>query len=147
VGTTLAPSGLMRQGGFFKAGLVDAKMDFVYGGDLQGNVWRIDMSTSPPAADAHGHAEGRRRNPQPISVRPVVTKPQQQPHLLRRDRALPRLHRSVGHSQQSIYGFKDKDADYGTNIRTANLVVQTLTSGSPERSRTTPSTGAPRTAS
>jgi type IV pilus assembly protein PilY1 len=29
-------------------------------------------------------------------------------------------------SQQTIYGFKDKDADYGTNIRTANLVVQTL---------------------
>src|SRR2546430_10164679 len=58
---------------YFKAGLVDAKMDFVYGGDLQGNVWRIDMSTSPPALMHMATLKDGAGNPQPISVRPVVT--------------------------------------------------------------------------
>ncbi len=129
-GTTVTPSGLMRQGGYFKAGLVDAKMDFVYGGDLQGNVWRIDMSTSPPALMHMATLKDGAGNPQPISVRPVVTN-------LNTDRiyyvGTGRYLASTDPSdtsQQSIYGFKDKNADYGTNIRTANLVTQALSTGS-----------------
>src|SRR5882762_1532768 len=129
-GTTLAPSGLMRQGGYFKAGLVDAKMDFVYGGDLQGSVWRIDMSTSPPALMHMATLKDGAGNPQPISVRPVVTNlNNSRIYYVGTGRYLASTDPSDT-SQQSIYGFKDKDADYGTNIRTANLVTQTLTTGS-----------------
>ncbi len=131
VGTTLAPSGLMRQGGYFKAGLVDAKMDFVYGGDLQGNVWRIDMSTSPPALMHMATLKDGAGNPQPITVRPVVTNlNNNRIFYIGTGRYLASTDPSDT-SQQSIYGFKDKGADYGTNIRTgANLVTQTLTAGS-----------------
>ncbi len=130
VGTTVTPSGLMKQGGYFKAGLVDAKMDFVYGGDLQGNVWRIDMSTSPPALMHMATLKDGAGNPQPISVRPVVTVlNNNRVYYVGTGRYLASTDPSDT-SQQSIYGFKDKDADYGTNIRTANLVRQTLTAGS-----------------
>ena len=129
-GTTVTPSGLMRQGGYFKAGLVDAKMDFVYGGDLQGNVWRIDMSTSPPALMHMATLKDGAGNPQPISVRPVVTNlNNNRIYYVGTGRYLASTDPSDT-SQQSIYGFKDKDADYGTNIRSANLVTQTLSTGS-----------------
>jgi type IV pilus assembly protein PilY1 len=128
-GTTITPSGLMRQGGYFKAGLVDAKMDFVYGGDLQGNVWRIDMSTSPPALLHMATLKDGAGNAQPISVRPVVTNLNTNRILyIGTGRYLASTDPSDT-SQQSIYGFKDKGSDYGTNIRTANLVTQTLTAG------------------
>jgi len=131
VGTTVAPSGLMKQGGYFKAGLVDAKMDFVYGGDLQGNVWRIDMSTSPPALMHMATLRDGAGNAQPITVRPVVTNlSSRRIFYIGTGRYLASTDPSDT-SQQSIYGFRDKDADYGTNIRTgANLVTQTLTAGS-----------------
>jgi len=130
VGNTVTPSGLMRQGAYFKAGLVDAKMDFVYGGDLQGNVWRIDMSTSPPALMHMATLKDGAGNPQPISVRPVVTNlDNNRIYYVGTGRYLASTDPS-DISQQSIYGFKDKDADYGTNIRSANLVTQTLTAGS-----------------
>ena len=130
VGNTVTPSGLMRQGAYFKAGLVDAKMDFVYGGDLQGNVWRIDMSTSPPALMHMATLKDAAGNPQPISVRPVVTNlNNNRLYYVGTGRYLAATDPSDT-SQQSIYGFKDKDADYGTNIRSANLVRQTLTAGS-----------------
>src|SRR5882762_6290018 len=129
-GNTITPSGLMRQGGYFKAGLVDAKMDFVYGGDMQGNVWRIDMSTSPPALMHMATLKDGAGNPQPITVRPVVTNlNNNRIYYVGTGRYLASTDPSDT-SQQSIYGFKDKNADYGTNIRSANLVTQTLTAGS-----------------
>jgi len=95
-----SPVGPDEASGYFKAGLVDAKMDFVYGGDLQGNVWRIDMSTSPPALMHMATLKDGAGNPQPISVRPVVTI-QTLTDLLCRDRAYL-AYRSVGHLEQSI---------------------------------------------
>jgi len=136
-GNTITPSGLMRQGGYFKAGLVDAKMDFVYGGDLQGNVWRIDMSTSPPALMHMVTLKDGAGNPQPITVRPVVTNfKSSRIYYVGTGRYLASTDPSDT-SQQSIYGLKDKDADYGTNIRAANLVVWTLSAGSSRTISTT----------
>jgi len=130
VGTTVTPSGLMRHAAYFKAGLVDGTMSFVYGGDLQGNVWRMDMSTSPPALLHVATLKDGAGNTQPISVRPVVTNlNNNRIYYVGTGRYLASTDPSDT-SQQSIYGFKDKDADYGTNIRTANLVTQTLTAGS-----------------
>jgi type IV pilus assembly protein PilY1 len=139
VGNTVTPSGLMKHAGFFKAGLVDGKMDFVYGGDLQGNVWRLDLQlvTSPtagaPVAPTVMHMATLKDglgNTQPITVRPVVTNLKTfRIYYVGTGRYLASTDPSDT-SKQSIYGFKDKDADYGANIRTANLVTQTLGVGS-----------------
>jgi type IV pilus assembly protein PilY1 len=129
-GTTLAPSGLMRHAGFFKAGLVDGTISFMYGGDLQGNVWRMDMSTSPPGLLHIATLKDAAGNPQPITVRPVATNLSTfRVYYVGTGRYLASTD-PADTSQQSIYGFKDKDADYGTNIRSANLVTQTLSTGS-----------------
>jgi type IV pilus assembly protein PilY1 len=69
-------------------------------------------------------------NTQPITVRPVATNYQTfQIYYVGTGRYLAATDPSDT-SQQSIYGFKDKGTDYGTNIRAANLVVQTLSTGS-----------------
>ena len=133
-GSTVTPSGLMRHAGFFKAGLVDGKMDFVYGGDLQGDVWRMDLrastATVAPVLMHMATLKDGAGNRQPITVRPVATNLNTfRIYYVGTGRYLASTDPSDT-SQQSIYGFKDKDADYGTNIRSANLVTQTLTAGS-----------------
>jgi type IV pilus assembly protein PilY1 len=116
----------MKHAGFYKAGLVDATISFVYGGDLQGNVWRMDMSTNPPTLMHMATLRDTGGNVQPITVRPVATNLNNfRIYYVGTGRYISSTDPSDT-SQQTIYGFKDKDADYGTNIRTANLVVQTL---------------------
>jgi type IV pilus assembly protein PilY1 len=126
IGSTGNPSNLMKHAGFYKAGLVDATISFVYGGDLQGNVWRMDMSTNPPTLTHMATLRDAGGNAQPITVRPVATNLNTyRIFYVGTGRYISPTDPSDT-SQQTIYGFKDKDADYGTNIRTANLVVQTL---------------------
>jgi type IV pilus assembly protein PilY1 len=113
--------------------LVDGKMDFVYGGDLQGDVWRMDIraatATVPPVLMHMATLKDGAGNRQPITVRPVATNLNTfRIYYVGTGRYLASTDPSDT-SQQSIYGFKDKDADYGTNIRSANLVTQTLSTG------------------
>ena len=44
LGSTTDPSGLMKIGAYYPAGLQDPLFDRVYGGDQKGNVWRMDVS-------------------------------------------------------------------------------------------------------
>jgi type IV pilus assembly protein PilY1 len=47
VGDTTTPSGLMKIGGYYPKGLFDPSFTHVFGGDQQGNVWRVDVSKFP----------------------------------------------------------------------------------------------------
>src|SRR6267154_1119455 len=47
VGDTTTPSGLMKIGAYYPTGLDDPNFTHVFGGDQQGNVWRVDVSTFP----------------------------------------------------------------------------------------------------
>lgn len=74
-GTSSTPSGLARVSAFLKNPGGDDTVDFVYGGDLQGNVWRFDLSGATSAswsvsllatvADSSGA-------PQPITAPPEL---------------------------------------------------------------------------
>jgi type IV pilus assembly protein PilY1 len=133
-GTTGTPLGLMKQAGFYPKGLVDGTFITIYGGDLQGNVWRMDMTAATasvaPTIIHMATLKDASGNTQPITVRPVATNYQTfQIYYVGTGRYLAATDPSDT-SQQSIYGFKDKGTDYGTNIRAANLVVQTLSTGS-----------------
>jgi type IV pilus assembly protein PilY1 len=46
VGSATDPSGLMKIGAYYPAGLQDPLFQRVYGGDQKGNVWRVDMSAT-----------------------------------------------------------------------------------------------------
>ena len=130
VGTTTLPSGLFKHAGFYKNGLTDATISFMYGGDQQGNVWRIDMSASPLTANHMVTLKDGTGKVQPITIRPVATNIN--------NGATRIFYVGTGRyiatadatdtSQQSIYGIKDQDTDYGTNVRSIGLVQQVLSS-------------------
>lgn len=46
-GDTTTPSGLMKIGAYYPDGLNDPTFTHVYGGDQQGNVWRLNLSKQP----------------------------------------------------------------------------------------------------
>lgn len=48
VGDTTTPSGLAKISSYADNANVDASAKYVYGGDLQGNLWRFNLTTSTP---------------------------------------------------------------------------------------------------
>jgi type IV pilus assembly protein PilY1 len=137
VGSTTTPSGLAQLTGFAINFAVDNTTTLVYGGDLLGNVWRLDMATMTFQRIAQLFDAGGL--PQSVTTRVEVT---------RFSAGFNAIYvgtgRLLGSSdlpdpmtlsppearayQQTVYGFKDTGADLG-DLRQpgANLVQQTLT--------------------
>jgi type IV pilus assembly protein PilY1 len=143
VGDTTTPSGLMKIGGYYPDGFIDATFTHVYGGDQLGNVWRIDMSTSPPALMHLATLKDPTGRAQPLTARPVAS-PITVSGIAKRvyyvgtgrylgnaDLADPGAASGIAW-QQSIYGIMDKDTDLGNiSSLSPNLVKQTLSAFSP----------------
>ena len=85
VGTAQDPTATSRPNGLATTAPadvnVDSMVDFVYAGDLFGNLWRFDVSSTSPASWAVSNggqplfvarSSGASPQPQPITVRPVV---------------------------------------------------------------------------
>lgn len=71
------PSGLAKINGFVENPMFDNTVLTVYGGDLLGNLWRIDLEPSSPGyaqAFLLTTLEDSAGNPQPITVRPELAK-------------------------------------------------------------------------
>jgi type IV pilus assembly protein PilY1 len=138
-GDTTTPSGLSQLTGFATNFAVDNTTTLVYGGDLLGNVWRIDMTTLSIQRLGQLFDGSSPAKPQSVTTRVEVTKfaagfnaiyvgtgrllgasDLQDPATLS-----PPENRAY---QQTVYGFKDTGSDLG-NLRlpAANLVQQTLT--------------------
>ncbi len=116
------------------SGLGTAAANIVYAGDLQGNLWRIDISNANPASWGVSvllQARDAGGNVQPITTTPVATLNPQYPQLLGtfvfvgtgQLLGIPDL----GNTRtQSIYGVYDPPAAYGSPLTRASLVKQTL---------------------
>jgi len=134
-GTVGTPSGLMKISAFYDSPATDATFRYAYAGDQLGNVVRIDMSTNPATVLHIATLKDGSGRAQPITTRPALT------HIGTNRVMYIGTGRYLGNAdlsdpgaasgiawQQTLYGFKDKNADYGTNLRTgATLVTQTLT--------------------
>lgn len=154
VGNTTTPSGLMKMSAFYNAPATDATFRYVYGTDQLGNVWRLDLGQSAsPQCDAPASSSASAPCvthmatlvdgsglAQPLTTRPALT------HISANRVLYIGTGRYLGDGthgglsdlvdpgaasgvawQQTIYGFKDKNVDYG-NLRTGgSLVTQTLT--------------------
>jgi len=148
VGTLTTPAGLMKMSAFYDSAATDATFRYLYGGDQLGNIWRLDMGDLKGACDAPA-ATGATAPcvthfatlkdgsgfPQPITTRAALT------HIGTNrvlyigtgrylgTQDLSDTHLATGSAyQQTLYGIKDKNVDYGANVRTgAQLVTQTLT--------------------
>jgi len=72
-GSTTTPNGLATPAPVDTDG--DGDIDVVYAGDLEGNMWRFDVSNlSSPSSDILFTAKDSSNNPQPITSAPLVTR-------------------------------------------------------------------------
>lgn len=140
VGDTTTPSGFAKISGFATNFAVNNTTTVIYGGDLLGNVWKFDMSADPPKVIRIGQAFDGSSPPRPqsITTRPEVTRFSAGFNVIYIGTG-----RMLGASdlqdpatlsppepfayQQTVYAFKDTDADLGNlHDPAARLVQQTL---------------------
>ncbi|MGB5080316.1 MAG: PilC/PilY family type IV pilus protein [Burkholderiales bacterium] len=157
-GTTATPSGLMKIGGYYPTGLDDPNFSHVYGGNQEGQVWRLDMAqpmaayTGPtsitsgaPAVKLLATLKDAAGRIQPITARPAGT------HIGDHTKRIYYVGtgRYLGNSdladagpggiawQQSIYGIRDRLDELtftpSSSFRTGNVVQQTLASSAQDR--------------
>lgn len=138
VGNATTPSGFAKIAGFATNFAVNNTTPLVYGGDLQGNVWKFDMSAVPPTVKRLAQLKDGGSRPQSVTTRPEIT---------RFDAGFNVLYVGTGRLlgstdlqdpatlippepyayQQTVYAFKDTDADLGDlRLPGAMLVQQTL---------------------
>jgi type IV pilus assembly protein PilY1 len=130
-----APNGLSSPIAVNTGGQVAAGANIVYAGDLQGNMWRIDVSNPTPALWAVSllfQARDASGNKQPITTKPVATLNPRFPQVLG-TMVMFGTGQFVGvpdianTNVQSIYGVYDPPAGYTTPpVRDLDLLPQTL---------------------
>jgi type IV pilus assembly protein PilY1 len=127
IGTTTTPGGLAKIAAWADNFNIDNTAKYVYGGDLQGNVWRFDMSVSPPAVLKLGTLMDASGNPQPVTTKPELGSISGYRVIYVGTGEYMGTSDLSSTNTQSLYAFKDLGTNYG-NIRTnANLVQQTIT--------------------
>src|SRR5690606_23625722 len=132
VGDTTAPSGLAKIAVWADNAAVDNTGKYVYGGDIQGNLWRFNLQTKPIEVLHIGTLPDDNGRPQPVTTRPELglvmghrvvfvgtgrylgISDLQDPATLD-----PPLKDSY---QQTIYAIKEKEIAYGDIRKNANLV-------------------------
>jgi type IV pilus assembly protein PilY1 len=117
------------------SGQSTAAANMAYAGDLQGNLWRVDISNANPASWTVSvllQARDSLGNAQPITTAPVATLNPKYPQLLGNFvfvgtgqlLGIPDL---ANTKVQTIYGVYDPPTAYASPLLRANLVQQTLT--------------------
>jgi type IV pilus assembly protein PilY1 len=71
-GSATNPSGLAKITAWARDPDTDNTTQYVYGGDLLGNVWRFDIGATPPAVLRVATLLDAANKPQPITVRPEL---------------------------------------------------------------------------
>jgi type IV pilus assembly protein PilY1 len=106
----------------------------VYAGDLQGNLWRIDIANSDPTswvATVLFQARDTGGNFQPITTKPVVSLNPRYPQILGTmvmfgTGQFLGTTDSANQNTQSLYGVYDPPGGYTTPLSRASLLQQTL---------------------
>ncbi|MBI4989119.1 MAG: PQQ-binding-like beta-propeller repeat protein [Rhodocyclales bacterium] len=123
VGDTTTPSGLARITGLAQNAQTDNTVETVYGGDLLGNLWRLDMATATvtqlaAVTDYLGVA-------QPITSRPELGKCDNTIMVFAGTGRYLGVSDLTNTQRQSMYGVKDSTATYGV-FRTTSAVQQSF---------------------
>jgi len=109
--------------------------NLLYAGDLQGNMWRVDISNSDPtqwAVSILFQATDALNNPQPITTTPAVSLNPRYPQVFGTmvffgTGELLGTQDLANTKTQTIYGVYDPPAGYATPLTRSSLVQQTLT--------------------
>ena len=134
VGTTSAPAGLARIIGYSETASTNNTATSLYGGDLLGNVWRIDIS-AVVGSGSGGTATVQRiatlknasGDVQPITSRPQVSKVGNKRVIFVGTGQYLGLSDIATTGAQSIYALKDTNTSYG-NPRASTCSASTKTS-------------------
>lgn len=123
VGDTTTPSGLARITGLAQNAQTDNTVETVFGGDLLGNLWRLDMATVSvtqlaAVTDHLGVA-------QPITSRPELGKCDNSVVVFAGTGKYLGVSDLTDTQRQSMYGVKDSTATYGV-FRTTSAVQQSF---------------------
>jgi type IV pilus assembly protein PilY1 len=121
VGSTTDPSGFARISNWTDNGVVDNITEYVYGGDLKGNLWRFDLNNNSALQLATLSVGGV---PQPITTRPELGFYKNKRIVLIGTGQLLGTSDLTTNAQQSFYAIKDSGAGLG-DVR-GSLVTQTL---------------------
>lgn len=136
VGSMTTPSGLARIFAYAVNPDTDNTSTYVYGGDLQGNVWRFDLAQSPTAVLKMATLRDASGKPQPVTARPELGQINGQRivyfgtgrYLGVTDLVDPATLTPPGDWSflGSIYALKDCGASLGDPRAAGKLVVQTI---------------------
>jgi type IV pilus assembly protein PilY1 len=72
IGSIATPSGLTRISAWATDPDADNTSSYVYGGDLEGNLWRFDLSQTPPAVLKMATLKDAAGKAQPVTTRPEL---------------------------------------------------------------------------
>jgi type IV pilus assembly protein PilY1 len=138
VGSTTTPSGLARITAMVTNPDTDNTAHWVYGGDLQGNLWRFDLSGSSLSVSTMATLKDAAGKPQPITTRPELGQVNNSPvvyvgtgrMLGVTDLQDPSTLSPAGNWSylSSLYALWDNGTNLGNPRSNASLVVQTFTS-------------------
>ncbi len=124
-GSPGSPSGLAKVTALANNFAVDNTVLSVYAGDLLGNVWKFDMTTTPPTVQRLGLATDPGGTAQPITTRPEITRINTDLVLYVTTGEYLGVSDLATTQTQTVYAFKDLGSDAGA------LRVSSACSGPP----------------
>ena len=136
-GSPTNPSGLSRINSWVDNPYADNTSKYVYGGDLNGDLWRFDLTAAENTTGDHPvpvvqlgtlmNATGTGQR-QPVTTKPELIECSGYPMVLLGTGRLLGSN-DIGNTEiQSLYGIVDRGVSYGTSsLRTYGLVQQTAT--------------------
>lgn len=138
-GSATSPSGLARISAFAKNGPNDATIDYVYGGDLNGNLWRFDLSGNSVnnwnvALLAQLVTAGGA--PQPITSAPELTQTSNHRMVFVGTGQLLGIPDLTNTQSQSFYGLVDNQTSNPTITNLRSNLKQQIVSGNSISSNT-----------
>lgn len=141
VGSAADPSGLAKISAWADNAAVNNAATHVYGGDLQGNVWRFDIN-SPEAAGTNPlklavlYSDDGGTQPQPITTRPELGNVAGKRVVYVGTGKYLELSDLSNTQQQTLYAILDDDADSTLVNPRTTFVEQTITTSDAERTST-----------
>lgn len=140
VGSTTTPSGLAKIAAWNDDPAQDNTTQWVYGGDLQGNVWRFSLATVTPTVLKLAELKSATGVSQPITTRPELTSIKGSRMLFFGTGAYLGASDLAVTATQSVYAFKDTiDPGAATgfgDIRSSGVLVQQTVSSVDANTRT-----------
>jgi type IV pilus assembly protein PilY1 len=138
-GTVASPSGLGKIAAWADDASLNNRALAVYGGDLDGNVWRFQLDSGKPGyltATKVGQAKDAANNPQPITVQPELTTVNfKRVILFGTGKFIEQTDRVAPFQTQTVYALADDISVTGAgpvipDVRNASdVVVRTLVTG------------------